>query len=202
MDKNNFPAVKAKSPTDALKMLGIDEGAILEYNPATGMYVVEVVDDAPEYESYFAQAIGLSKGLVDSLIESGAFDIEQPEEGPGEDDEEINEAEVITWDKADLTMICGRCGTEDMVTEAIGAATLYMPTNSEAETRLVCSECGNGMSLSYKNGSMFTEEEKAVIAAKNAEQEAKELEQKAEYIRAEHNKSIETKEDEPQKESE
>ena len=170
MSKFNFPAVLAKSPSEALTMLGIDEGAILEYSPASGMYVTS--DEGKDVEeSYFANAVGFSKAVIDALLESGAVEeLVVPETTDATSDEE---GEVDQWDKADLTMVCGRCGAEEKVTEAIGGATLFMPTTSKAETRLVCSECGNTMALRYRNGSMMTDEEKAEFEAKRAEAQAK-----------------------------
>ena len=169
MSKINFPAVQAKSPSDALKVLGIDEGAILEYNPASGMYVVSVDGDSDVEVGYsfFAEAVGFSKKVIDALIESGA--VEELLVAEEEDTEKSTEPEVEQWDKADLTMVCGRCGVEEKVTEAIGGATLFMPTTSQAETRLVCTECGNTMSLLYRNGTMMTDEEKAELKAKQEE---------------------------------
>jgi len=164
MNKTNFPAVLAKSPTDALKALGIDEGDILEYNPASGMYIVGSDGDVDEAYSHFAEAVGFSKKVVDSLIETGALEVLV--EAESEEEDKPEEPEVDVWDKADLTMVCGRCGTEEKVTEAIGGATLFMPTTSQAETRLVCTNCGNIMSLAYRNGAMMTDEEKAALKAK------------------------------------
>lgn len=171
MNKKNFPAVQAKSPSDALKVLGIDEGAILEYNPASGMYVVskEGEDIGPgegEY-SYFAEAVGFSKKVIDALLEAEV--VEELLVAEDEESEKPQDSDVEKWDKADLIMVCGRCGTEEKVTEAIGGVTLFMPTTSQAETRLVCTKCGNMMSLSYRNGAMMTDEEKAELKAKQEE---------------------------------
>ena len=84
-------------------------------------------------------------------------------------DQVIPEVEVETWDKADLTMVCGQCGYEETITEVIGGVTLFMSTNSEAETKLVCSECKATMSLLYRNGSMLTKEEKEALKVEQAE---------------------------------
>ena len=59
--KKKYPAVKAKSPSKALQALGIDEGTILRYNPASGMYVAseekEDVGPGDQYK-YFAESVG------------------------------------------------------------------------------------------------------------------------------------------------
>ena len=171
MSKFNFPAVQAKSPSDALKMLGIDEGAILEYNPASGMYVVsDDSDDVAQDYTSFGKDMGFSKKVIEALIESGV--VEELLTAEDEVAEGREEPDVEQWDKADLTMVCGRCKAEEKVTEAIGGATLFMPTTSQAETRLVCTECGNTMSLLYRNGAMMTDEEKVELEAKKKEQEA------------------------------
>jgi len=197
MSKINFPAVQAKSPSDALKVLGIDEGAILEYNPTSGMYVVSDDGDVEEAYSSFGKEIGFSKAVVDALIESGAVDVLQPTESEDDEQEQEQEPEVEQWDKADLTMVCGRCKAEEKVTEAIGGATLFMPTTSQAETRLVCTECGNTMSLLYRNGTLMTDEEKAELKAKQEEAQAQ-----REAVIDVPDQPSEPQEDEPQEESE
>jgi len=207
MSKFNFPAVQAKSPSKALKMLGIDEGAILEYNPASGMYVVsnegEEIGPSDQY-TYFAEAVGFSKSVIDALLESGAVEELLIAE---EEKADAVEEDVEQWDKADLTMVCGRCKAEEKVTEAVGGATLFMPTTSKAETRLVCTECGNTMSLIYRNGAMMTDEEKAELKAKQEEAQKKQKAQKEtlpeDYVNEDYD-SADVKEtsDEPQKESE
>ena len=176
MNKKNFPAVQAKSPSEALKMLGIDEGAILEYSPISGMYVIEGDAEEGHKYSYFAEAVGFSKKVIDLLIETGA--VEELLVAEDETTEKEKEPEVEQWDKADLTMVCGRCGTEEKVTEAIGGATLFMPTTSQAETRLVCTECGNTMALLYRNGAMMTDEEKAELKTKQEEAQRQQEEQR------------------------
>ena len=89
--------------------------------------------------------------------------------------EPTEEVEVIEWDKADLTMVCGNCGTEEKITEAVGGVTLFMNTKSDSETRLVCPnpECGNRMSLLFRNGSFLTDEEKAQLKADYVAAQAK-----------------------------
>jgi hypothetical protein len=79
------------------------------------------------------------------------------------DEGEVNPepvVEVEVWDKADLTVVCGKCGHEEKITEAIGGVTLFMATKSDSETKLVCSECDNRMTLTFRNGVMLTAEEK------------------------------------------
>jgi hypothetical protein len=162
----NFPAVEVRSPSTVLKQLGVDEGTILEYNPASGMYVLNKKSEEDDDGTYFhfAEAIGFSRSVIDALLELNVVvtipfaDLKK--------DEGAEEPDVDVWDKADLTMVCGRCGAEEKVTEAIGGSTLFMPTTSLAETRLVCNVCGNTMSLLYRNGSMMTEEEKAEFKVK------------------------------------
>lgn len=166
MNKKNFPTVMVKSPTEALKALGMDEGAKLNYSPTSGMYVVDGEDEN------FAVVKGFSATVMNALLDSGAVtELVEPLEETDEaaTDEEVPSPEPLSYDIADLTMACGRCGSEEVVTQAIGGATLFMATNSQAETRLVCNECGNRMSLVYRNGREFTEEEKLAIAAQKAE---------------------------------
>ena len=214
MNKENFPAVVAKSPSDALVMLGIDEGAVLEYNPASGMYVVskEEEDVGPgegEY-SYFAEAVGFSKKVIDALIEANIVEeLLIPEDEKTEDKSEVD---AEHYDKADLTMACGRCGAEEKIVEAIGGVSLFMPTTSEAKTMLVCRECGNRMSFIYKNGAMMTDEEKAELKAKQEEEQKKQQEAAAkdplpvDYENKNYDsnddKDLKETSDEPQKESE
>ena len=178
MSELNFPAVKAKSPSAALKALGIDEGAILEYNPASGMYVVEKSEDSEdvgpgdEYRySYFAEAKGFSNKVIQALLESGVVEYIPTLENVEDEVEQLHPTgeETIVWERADLIMVCGRCGSEEQVAVAYGGVTLYMPTNSTAETVLACTECGNRMTLLYKNGGDLTEEDKANIQAQQAE---------------------------------
>jgi len=205
MSKFNFPPVLVKSPTEALILLGIDEGATLEYNPASGMYVVskegEDIGPGDQY-TYFAEAVGFSKRVIDTLLESGI--VEELVTPESEEKKTTSDPEIDMWDKADLTMVCGRCRAEEKVTEAIGGATLFMPTTSQAETRLVCTGCGNTMSLLYRNGALMTEEEKAEFKAKQEAQNKSPKETLPEDYVNEDYDSADVKEtsDEPQKESE
>lgn len=170
MDKLSFPAVKAKSSRESLTLLGIDEGDILQYNPNSGMYVVskEGEDIGPdESYSYFAESVGFSRSVINALLEAGIVEeivVPEPES------EKAKAKDVESWETAELTMVCGRCGHEEKITDAFGAATIYMPTNSGSEVRLACDNCGNIMTLLYRGGRDLTEEEKAEIKAQQEEQ--------------------------------
>jgi hypothetical protein len=185
MNKFNFPAVQVKSPSESLVMLGVDEGEILEYNPASGMYVVSKDGEPGDGEyPYFAEAKGFSKKVIEAFLEAGIVEelLVAEEENTDETVDPIaeTEAEVTEWDKADLTMVCGRCENEEKVTGATGGVTLFMPTTSLAETRLVCSKCGNKMSFVYRNGDMFTEEERAEFELSRKIQTAEQTKARAE----------------------
>jgi len=176
MSKLNFPAVVAKSPSTALQALGIDEGDILEYNPASGMYVVNKVEEdigPGERYSYFAEAKGFSNKVIQALLESGVVE-NIPIMEISKEDKDIPESpikeEPIQWETAELMMLCGRCGATEKVAQAVGGVSLFMPTTSGAETVLACSECGNRMSLIYENGRNLTEAEKDQLKAKQEAQ--------------------------------
>ena len=211
MSKLNFPAVVAKSPSTALQALGIDEGAVLEYNPASGMYVVNKVEEdigPGERYSYFAEAKGFSKKIVEALLEAGIVEVLLVVEKEDEDADEVpgpsTQEEPTQWETAELTMICGRCGAEEKVAQAVGGVSLFMPTQSAIETVLACSECGNKMWLSYRNGRDLTEEEKAKLKAQQEAQNKGPKETLPEDHVDEDYDSADVKEtsDEPQKESE
>ena len=210
MSEFNFPAVVAKSPSVALQALGIDEGAILKYNPASGMYVLirEAEDIGPgETYSYFAEAKGFSNKVIQALLEAGIVE-NMPIMEVSKDTEEVPgpapKEEPIQWETAELTMICGRCGAEEKVAQAVGGVSLFMPTQSAIETVLACSECGNKMWLSYRNGRDLTEEEKAKLKAQQEAQNKGPKETLPEDHVDEDYDSADVKEtsDEPQKESE
>ena len=181
MNELNFPAVVAKSPSESLVMLGVDEGATLEYSTASGMYVVSNDGDGDVVS--FAKTVGFGKGVIDALLEAGIVEellVVEEEKEVIDPSDEAEEVEVDEWDKADLTMVCGRCEAEEKVAEATGGVTLFMPTTSLAETRLVCSKCGNKMSFVYRNGAMFTEEERAEFELSRRIQAAEQAKLKAE----------------------
>jgi hypothetical protein len=96
---------------------------------------------------------------VEKVIDQVEEVLEGVDESPAE--EPIKGEVAIEWDKADLVNVCGQCGHEEKITEAIGGVTLFMPTRSNVETRLVCSKCDTKMSLVFRNGTMLTDEEKA-----------------------------------------
>lgn len=186
MKKKNFPAVQAISPSKTLQLLGIDEGTILRYNTKTGMYVAnEQEEDIGPGQSYkyFAETVGFSKAVIEALLEAGGLkEVEQDIEEEDADKADIEEAENMSeegieqWEFAEMFMVCGRCGEEEKITDAVGGATIFMPTNSASETRLVCKRCGNKMSLLYRNGRDLTEEERAEVEKmKNNELEVPEF---------------------------
>lgn len=201
MEKGLFPDVITDSPD----VYGVEKGIKFRYDRTIGMYTVveEGEEIGPgEQWSWFKSQMALSPSLVNDLIEEGLVVIEGEEvtEDTPEPQPDVAEEEINVWDKADLTMTCGRCGHHDFVTEAIGGATLYMPTNSEAVTRLVCSNCGNVMSLKYTNGRMFTEEEKAAIEAQK--EAAKKDETLEEEVSSTPDPEVKEEEDVPQEKSE
>ena len=109
----------------------------------------QVIDEQPMAET----APEVEKVIDEQPSDSEPIDIDI--EG---DSEEVIVPEI--WDKADLMVICGKCGHEEKITEAIGGVTIFMATKSDSETKLVCSECDNRMTLGFRNGTMLTEEER------------------------------------------
>lgn len=61
-----------------------------------------------------------------------------------------NKQEVVKYDYAHLTMLCGKCGSKYILEENVkGGIRIDLPTTSSAQITLVCKECGNSMGMFY-----------------------------------------------------
>jgi len=166
-EKIEFPSVKVISP-----IFGVDEGVVLEYNDIYKKYVSmnENEDIGPgEGEYYYS---GSSIAIDRRLVEDNLGKIFEPTESISAKEKakkvlEGTEMKIQVWDQADLYIVCGRCNHEQFVTTGTGGIQIYMPTNSGAETRLVCENCNNIMSLKYRNGKNFSDEEYEKVYGKS-----------------------------------
>lgn len=74
-----------------------------------------------------------------------------------------NKPEVVRYEYAHLTMLCGKCNSKYIIESDVkGGIQVNLPTTSTAQITLVCKECGNSMGMFYvessKKDEVVTEE--------------------------------------------
>jgi len=141
------------------------------------------------------------KEILEGTVNDGEPQVDNV---PSKEPEVVPEDPQVNWDKANLTMVCGQCGCEELVTEAFGGVTLFIPTNNKSQQKLVCPDCNATMTLLFRDGSWMTDEEKAALKAEyDAEQAEKFAEPKLDEPKLEVviDDDNEHRENEPEEES-